>query len=159
MAVCAAVAGCGQSGSIGGFGASSQTSSGSAGSSAGSFGFGRNQAPTAPQQVVIDHGELVPVVNEVKVDRVQAGAIVRVKGQAARQGYYDVRLRAPTRLEPDENGVIVLELRAKQPTYWTRTSTDRSREVIAGRFISSQKLDAARRIQVVASQNQVTVSK
>ena len=178
LTACAVLAGCGGgggslgSGSLGGgsLGGSLGGSSGSigsgrpsdGGSSAGSFGLfpnRQNRAVTPAQQVVLDHGDLVPVVADVRVDAVKAGAIIRVVAKASRQAYYEVRLRAVGRFEPDENGVITLELRARQPRFWTPASTERSREIVVGRFISSQKLSRTKKIIVIAAQNEIIVSR
>jgi len=155
MSASLALAACGGSGSFGSLGGGSGSSAGSFGS--GSFGGAKTVEVTPKQKATINYGPLVPVVTEVKIERVQAGAIIRVKASATRQGYYDVKLRSPTRLEPDKDGVVVLEIRAKQPKFWTEASTKRSREIVVGRFISSQKLARARSIRVIAAQNQITV--
>ncbi len=162
LSICGILAGCGGSGSLGG-GSSSGGSTGSAssgGSSAGSFGlFKRQKAEklTPPQKAAVDHGDFIPLVADVWVEQVKSGAIIRAKGAASRQGYYDVKLRAPGGLKPDENGVLTLEFRAKQPEFWTTASTERAREIVVGRYISRQKLALTRKIVVLAGQNQVTV--
>ncbi len=168
LTICGMLASCGGFNSLGGgsLGGSSgsvgSARSSGGGSSAGSFGLfpkRTNTVVTAEQQTVITYGNLVPVVADVRVDPVKSGAIIRVTGKAPRQGYYDVRLRAPGGTRPDEKGVITLELRAKQPPYWTATSTERSREFVVGRFISIQTLRNTKTIRVVAAQNQITVAR
>ncbi|MCP5074206.1 MAG: hypothetical protein GY947_13070 [Rhodobacteraceae bacterium] len=168
LTICGMVAGCGggnslTGGSLGGSsGGSGSAGSAGGGSSAGSFGLfpnRQNKQITPAQRTVRDYGNFVPVVADVRVDAVKAGAIIRVTGTAARQGYYNVVLRARNGYEPDENGVITLELRAKQPQFWTRANTERSRKVVTGRFISIQKLRRTKTIRVVAGQNEITVAR
>ncbi|MCP5087677.1 MAG: hypothetical protein GY952_12855 [Rhodobacteraceae bacterium] len=168
LTICGMTAGCGggnslTGGSLGGStGSTGSARSSGGGSSAGSFGLfpnRQNKNLTPAQKVASDHGNFVPVVSDVRVEPVKAGAIIRVTAKASRQGYYDVVLLAPGGLEPDENGVITLELRAKQPEHWTPTSTERSRKIVVGRFISIQKLRRTRAINVIAAQNQITVGR
>ncbi|MBV1864305.1 MAG: hypothetical protein KUG74_07685 [Rhodobacteraceae bacterium] len=171
LTICGMVAGCGGgSGSLGGGSGSLSGSSGSGGSanssaggsSAGSFGLFKRQKSeplNVTQQAAIKHGDMIPIVADVWIEQVKGGAIVRAKGKASRQGYYDVKLLAPGGLKPDEKGVITLEFRAKQPEFWTAASTERAREIIVGRFISQQKLAQTQTIQVLAAQNQITIKR
>jgi len=164
LTVCGMVAGCsGGSGSLGGgSGSGRSANSSTGGSSAGSFGLFKRQSNvplTVEQKKIAKFGNLVPVVSKVWIEQVKAGAIIRVRGEANRQGYYDVKLVAPGGLKPDEDGIITLEFRAKQPEFWTTASTKRAREIVVGRFISRQKLLDTRKIRVYGSQNQITIGR
>lgn len=164
LTVCGMVASCGGGiGSIGGGSGSGRSANSSAGgSSAGSFGLFKRQSNTpltVEQKAVANHGNLIPVVSKVWIEQVKAGAIIRVKGAASRQGYYDVKLYAPGGFKPDENGVVTLEFRAKQPEFWTTASTERAREIVVGRFISRQKLAKTSKILVYGAQNQITIAR
>ena len=162
ISICGILAGCGGSGSLGGGSGSggSARSASSGGSSGGSFGLFKRQKTetlTVTQKAAVDHGDFIPTVVDVWIEQVKSGAIIRAKGAANRQGYYDVKLRAPGGLKPDEDGVLTLEFRAKQPEFWTTASTKRAREITVGRYITRQKLAAIRKIVVLAGQNQITV--
>lgn len=162
LTICGLITGCsGGSGSLGGSANSSAGSSGS-GSSAGSFGLFKrknNEPVTVEQKKIQDFGSLIPVVTDVRVERVKSGAIIHARGKASRVGYYDVKLLAPNGMTPDKNGVVTLEFRAKQPEFWTTASTNRAREIEVGRYISRYKLDRVRKIVVIGAQNVVTVGR
>jgi len=161
LTVVGLLAGCGGSGSFSGSANSSAGSFGS-GSSAGSFGLfkrKKNEPVTIAQKKAQDYGDFIPVVADVRVERVKSGAIIHAKGKASRVGYYDVKLLAPNGMKPDEKGVLTLEFRAKQPDFWTNASTERAREIEAGRYISRYKLDRLRRIVVIGAQNTITVGR
>jgi len=168
LSVCGILAGCGITGSLGGgsgsgsAGSASSASSSGSGSSAGSFGLfkRRNAEPlSVVQKAAIEYGSLIPTVVDVKIEQVKSGAIIRARGAASRQGYYDVKLFAPNGFRPDEDGVLALEFRAKQPEFWTTASTERAREIVVGRYISRQKLAKTRSIVVTGAQNQVTIGR
>ncbi len=165
LTVCGLVAGCsGGSGSLGGGSGSANSSAGSSGSGslAGSFGLFKrksNEPVTVAQKKNQDFGNLIPVVTDVRVERIKSGAIIHATGKASRVGYYDVKLLAPNGMTPDKNGVVTLEFRAKQPEFWTTASTKRAREIDVGRYISRYKLDRLRKIVVIGAQNVVTVGR
>lgn len=145
--------------SAGSAGSGSAGSAGSSGSSAGSFGLRRDR-DTATEVVdqrtlAADGRQLMAHIKDVRFDRTRDGGIIRATGLAPRQGYADGILFGPTDLRPDENGVLRLEFRAREPRYNTPVSTERSREMTVGLFLSDQKLAAARQIIIVGRQNQV----
>ncbi|WP_069299430.1 hypothetical protein [Neptunicoccus sediminis] len=142
--------------------AGSASSAGSAGSasSAGSFGnlFGRrNRVDQRVDPVIQNNGGLISVIKEARFERARGGAIIRARGVAPRQGYYDASLYSATGLKPDANGDITLEFRAKEPQFQTNVLGEHSREIDVGIFISNQKLNAANAIRVVGRQNQISL--
>lgn len=100
---------------------------------------------------------LAAVVKTARIERTRDGGIVRARAVMPRQGYYDAKLVSLDAFKPDENGVLVLEFRAKEPGFNTFQSTERSREVDVGVFLSNQKLAGIRTIRIVGRQNQVTL--
>jgi hypothetical protein len=157
------VSSCGIGNSLGGSSGSSTGSSGSAssagsGSSAGSFGLGRRQANKQLDPLATSDGRtLIAVIKEARFERTRDGGIVYARGISSRQGYYKALLTSPTNFAPDEKGVLTLEFRAKEPQFQTLTSTEHSREIDVGLFISKQKLEAAKSIRIVGRQNQIVI--
>ena len=147
------LAGCGTLGN------SANSSAGSAGS--GLFGGRRTQVEQRVDVRTAAAGgrRLMSVIREARFDRTRDGGIIRATGVAPRQGYYDAVLFSPTGFKPDEKGNIVLEFRAREPQFVTGVSTERSREITVGLFISDQKLAAANRVVVVGGKNQVVISR
>lgn len=95
-------------------------------------------------------GQLVPVVREMKLERLPGGAILRVTGLAATQGSWDVRLEETNNGEPLE-GVLTYELRALPSS--TAVGTERSRLMTVAVFVSDQQLERSRSVQVVGAEN------
>jgi len=119
--------------------------------------FGRSQqAEVVATDPNADPRPLVPQIITLRVEQVPGGAIVRVTGLPPRQGYYDGVL-LPVSSEVAENGVLNYEFRASAPLDRTRVSTQRSREIIVGRFVSEQTLDGVRQIRVSAAGNALIV--
>jgi hypothetical protein len=154
---------CGLGNSLGNSAGSSAGSASSIGgggsSSAGSSLFGRrNRAQTTTTTTIDKDGRgLISTIKLARFERTRDGGIIHATGIASRQGYYDAGLVAPDGLVPNEQGVIVLEFRAKEPQFQTATSTERSREIDVGLFISAQKLAASKSILVVGRQNQINI--
>ena len=138
--------------------ASSASSSGS-GSSAGSFGRRNRANKKAIASTTIEGRSLVAVIEGARFERTRDGGVIRARALMPRQGYYDAKLISLNKFVPDEKGVLTLEFRAKEPQFNTNTSTNRSREIDVGVFLSHQKLAVIRSIRVVGSQNQVTLRK
>lgn len=103
-----------------------------------------------------DPRPLVAEIITLRVEPVPGGAIIRATGLPPRQGYYDGAL-LPVGREIAENGVLNYEFRASQPLEQTRVSTQRSREVVVGRFVSDQTLAGASQIRVSAGGNALIV--
>lgn len=163
------VAGCGGLGNSLGNSANS-ASSGSAGSansansarsSGSSFGLGRSRTEatqTVDSRTVSAGGRrLVSVLKQARIERTRDGAIVYATALHPRQGYYDGQLFSETGTFPDENGVLTLEFRAKEPEFQTPVSTERSRLMTVGVFVPNQRLAATSRIVLVGRQNQIVL--
>jgi hypothetical protein len=152
------VTGCSVFGSIGGSAGSSVGSSG--GSSGGFFGKRRPKETVLEQRIEEpDIRVLIPVVNEVKVDKYRGGALIRARGTVDRQGYSEINLVAVNDGLPDENGVVTYEFKGEKPLITVAGPTARSKEVYAGASITARRLPSVKRIRVIASQNQIVVSK
>lgn len=156
------VSSCGLGNSSVGSSAGSSTSASSAGSGSSGNIFGRrNRAEQQRQQVEksqdLSGRTLASVVKDARIERTRDGGIVRARAVMPRQGYYDAKLVSLDAFKPDENGILVLEFRAKEPLFNTFQSTERSREVDVGVFLSNQTLAAIRSIRIVGRQNQVTL--
>lgn len=165
LVISGALAGCGTltgsaNSSAGSFGSGgSSASAGSSGS--GSFGTPRNE----PQQVVdkrtvaADGRRLIAVLKDARLERTRDGAIIRATGVADRQGYYDAVLFSPTRMQPDETGTLLLEFRAREPQFPTPVSTEWSRTITVGAFVSNPRLAKIRRIVVAGRSGQVALTR
>ena len=138
-------------------GSSTSASSAGSGSSANIFGR-RNRAEQQVGKAASSDGRtLAAVIKDARIERTRDGGIVRARAVMPRQGYYDAKLVSDDAFRPDENGVLTLEFRAKEPQFNTFTSTERSREIDVGVFLSNQKLAVIRSIRIVGRQNQVTL--
>jgi len=100
---------------------------------------------------------LVSVLKEARLEPAHGGAILYATALARHQGYYNARLYSETGTTPDEDGVLKLEFRAQAPGGQTPISTERSRLITAGLFISGQNLAAARNIVVIGRRNQIVL--
>ncbi len=99
---------------------------------------------------------LIPVVSTVVLERTTSGVILRATGVPPTQGWFEADLVSETRGEP-VSGVLTLDFRAVPPAGQTLQSTQQSREIVVGRFISSFDLAKIREIRVVGETNVVTV--
>lgn len=162
------LAGCGTLGNSANSSAGSASSAGSGASSgsarsSGSGLFGGRRVEVEQKVDIRTQAaggrRLMSVVREARFDRTRDGGIIRATGVAPRQGYYDAVLFSPTGFKPNEKGTIVLEFRAREPQFVTATSTERSRMITVGLFLSDQKLAAAKRIVVVGGKNQIAISR
>jgi len=103
-----------------------------------------------------DPRRLVPQIISLRVEAVPGGAIIRATGLPPRQGFYDGAL-LPVGGEFAKDGILSYEFRASAPLGQTRTSTQQSREIIVGRFVSDQTLNGVRQIRVSAAGNALVV--
>ncbi|MEM7440900.1 MAG: hypothetical protein AAF393_14975 [Pseudomonadota bacterium] len=157
------LAGCGGLGnsSAGSAGSAGSGSASSGGSSGSSFGGNRQRKRAVPQ--VDKDAELaggrtiVSVLKEARVERTRDGAIVHATALAPRQGYYDAVLFENEDVVKPGSGVLILEFRAREPQFQTNVSTERSRLISTGVFLSNQTLAAASRIVVVGRRNQIVL--
>jgi len=119
--------------------------------------FGRSEkAEVVTSNPNADPRPLVAQVVSLRVEQVPGGAIIHSTGLPPRQGFYDGVL-LPVGREGAVNGVLNYQFRASAPLDQTRVSTQPSREIIVGRFVSEQTLDGVREIRVSAATNALVV--
>ena len=99
---------------------------------------------------------LVTSVIKLKADRLPGGAIIQATGLPETQGFWEGEL-VPLNGELPDKGTLVYEFRIIPPLSAQPSGTQRSREVVIGRFVSDQTLVGVRRIQVIAKSNKRTV--
>jgi hypothetical protein len=109
-----------------------------------------------PRETIVLPGEevdargLVEVVLSLAVEPMPGGAIVRARGQAPRQGYWQAELVA----QPlTEGGSLVYEFRIFPPPGKSDVNTPQSRQVDVAIFISDIKLENVREIVVQGATN------
>lgn len=121
--------------------------------------FGRSErvatAVAAPGPGV-PQANLVAQVTTLRVEKSPGGAIIRATGLPPRQGYYDGELVLLTGTSA-ESGTLTYQFAISAPREDTRVSTTRSREVVVGLFVSSQKLEGVRAVKVLAATNALAV--
>lgn len=123
------------------------------------FGPSEETLNAAPETFTNDLRPLVAQVTALKIDRTPDGAIIRAVGLPPTQGFWQAELVPLNRGEPDENRTLSFEFRAFEPLDPARVSTEQSREVVVGQFISSFALRDVRRISVVGASNTRTVNR
>ena len=101
-------------------------------------------------------GVSVLVINDVKVERVSGGAIIRVSGTAQTQGAFETRLTPENDDELPVDGVLTYRLEAIQPEGF-RQGPARSREINVARFRTEQDLTGVRTIRIVGQTNAMQV--
>jgi len=97
-------------------------------------------------------GTPVDQITDLRIERTSDGAIIRVIGQSAQQGAFDVRLVPDNKDSRPVNGVLSYKLMALQPDN-TPQGPAVARTVQAAQFISTQTLDQARTITVTGARN------
>jgi hypothetical protein len=125
------------------------------------FGGGKDTETTlTPNDAgpVEDGRPLIDQVTSVRLDRAPGGAIITATGLPPTQGYYVAALLEPAEGQGEE-GVLVFNFRALPPPDQRRVSTERSREITVGEFISDQTLANTRAIRIQGSRNARTVSR
>lgn len=119
--------------------------------------FGRSQeAEAVVAEVPTDPRPLVTEIISLRVEQVPGGAIVRAIGVWPRQGYFNGAL-VPVGAESAEGGVLNYEMRGVPPLEDTPVGTATSREMIVGRFVSTQTLEGAQQIRVSGANNALIV--
>ncbi len=98
-------------------------------------------------------GTLFEEVVDLRVERVQGGALIRATGRAARQGIYEVQLTPATEDEVPVDGVLSYRLEGIAPDRATAAGTPASREVTAARKVTDQQLAGVRSIRVEGLRN------
>ncbi|WP_241524099.1 hypothetical protein [Oceaniglobus indicus] len=123
--------------------------------------FGSSRPVAVTPVTASETGDPRPLVDQVialRIDRNAGGAIIRATGLPAQQGYWDGELIALNDGEP-VNGVIEYRFHIKPPLTPTRVSTQQSREVIVGQYLTRQELDNVREIRVSGARNARAVSR
>lgn len=104
-------------------------------------------------------GVPVATIKELVVERAPGGAIIRVKGVAAQQGPYEVRLvKDENGSEDATNNTLSYTLKALR-TQTRLVGPETSREVVAAVFVSDNDLVGIRTIRVKGAQNARTTSR
>jgi len=101
-------------------------------------------------------GTPVLSVNDLVIERVSGGAIIRVLGTAQTQGAFEARLTPENEDETPVEGVLTYRLEAIQPEGF-RQGPARSREINIARFRTDQNLAGVRTIRVVGQSNALQV--
>lgn len=129
----------------------------------GWFGGGSSEPTLAPRRGYTEYVETRPLVDRilsVSVEPVHGGAIVTAVGLPPTQGYWSADLVPVNTTETGRpisiDGVMLLEFRIVPPPVRNPVVNEVSREVVAGRFLSTQSLGNARQVTVVARQNQAS---
>ncbi len=118
--------------------------------------FGGGETESAQPLEVVELSDPRPLVAEITqlvIERTPGGAIVRVTGLPATQGWHGADLVS---VNPDGqplDGVLSYSFRAEPPETQTRVSTRQSRELTVAVFISDIALSGVRVIQVTGAQN------
>ena len=108
--------------------------------------------------VVRDKRPLVASVESLVIERLPGGIIVRATGLPPMQGWYDAQLVREANATAG-SGVLVYSFRARPPETPTRVSTQQSRELIAGTYLSDLELAGISSIRVLAAGNARTVGR
>ena len=121
--------------------------------------FGRDRAETvvvADEALLRDPRPFVAQVVSLKVEPTPEGAIIRAVGLPALQGYWNAEL-----LEVDRNDLSTLtyEFRVTPPQFQTRQSTQRSREILVAKAVSTNRLNKVRTITVIGQGNRRAVNR
>ncbi len=107
---------------------------------------------------VVDDRPLVQSIESVVVERLPGGAIVRATGLPPNQGWYDAQLVREGGAAAG-TGVVVFSFRARPPKTPTRVSTQQSRELLAGAYLSDTELEGLTSIRVLSATNARTVGR
>ncbi|WP_231703988.1 hypothetical protein [Cochlodiniinecator piscidefendens] len=103
------------------------------------------RAPSDPRPLVTN-------IVSLHIDQTPGGAIIRAVGLPPTQGYFGAAL-VPENDERPVDGVLTYSFRIIPPEDFQLTSTQVSREVVVGQFISDASLQGVRQIRVVAAEN------
>ena len=119
------------------------------------FGQDESQATTIAPEAVVDPDArvLVATVSELTVLRRPGGIIVSARSVPPAQGWFDAALVPTTLGSQPLDGVLSYTFEARPPETATRISTEASRELIVGRFISEFDLAGVREIHVIGAEN------
>lgn len=101
---------------------------------------------------VIDDRPLVQSIESLVLERLPGGVIVRATGLPPTQGWYDAQLVREGGASAG-TGVVVYSFRARPPEGPTRVSTQQSRELLAGAYLSDTELEGLSSIRVLSATN------
>ncbi|WP_424970480.1 hypothetical protein [Dinoroseobacter sp. S76] len=110
----------------------------------------------APEVFVEDRRQSVRSVSSVRRDRLPGGIVVTAVGRPDVQGFWDAEL-VPLTEDGPVNGELTFEFRVAEPVLPTPPGTERSREIVAARFISDIQLQGVNRIVVNSNSNSRSV--
>ena len=118
------------------------------------FGGDREERVTAPEVVeIIDNRQLAGEVLSLRADALPGGAIINAIGLPPTQGYWEADLVETSR----EGGTLTMEFRIFPPVTPSAEGSQRSREVLAGHYMSTQDLDGIRTIVVQGQNNRRSI--
>ncbi|WP_298921499.1 hypothetical protein [uncultured Roseobacter sp.] len=98
-------------------------------------------------------GSPIQVIDELVVERVPGGAIIRATGTAAVQGIYDVQLTPANEDEEAVDGVLTYRLEGLQRADLRVQGAPATRQVTAARRVTDRMLEGTRTIRVEGVQN------
>lgn len=108
--------------------------------------------------VARDERPLVTSVEALVIEPLPGGVIVRATGLPPMQGWYDAQLVREVNASAGP-GTVVYSFRARPPETPTRVSTEQSRELVAGAYLSDIELAGISSIRVLAASNARTVGR
>ncbi len=107
---------------------------------------------------LIEDRPLVQSVDALVSERLPGGIIIRATGLPPSQGWFDAQLVREGAAAAG-TGVIVYSFRARPPEEQTRVSTQQSRELVAGAYLSDIELAGITSIRVLSASNARTVGR
>lgn len=116
------------------------------------FGSNERSETVVEAPVIKDRRPLVAQVSGLRADSHPGGIILVATGLPESQGHWRAEL-VPVNNEAPDDGLLTYEFVVEAPPAEARTGTSGSREVVAGRLISSRKLRNVSRIRVVSDSN------
>lgn len=103
-----------------------------------------------------DPRPLVDQVTRVTAERTTGGLIVTATGVPSTQGWYEAELvRVPT----EDASEAVFQFHAWPPLRATRVGPDRSREIVAGQFLTQGEAAGIRVIRIIGARNNATMQR
>lgn len=118
------------------------------------FGQDEEISTVVVSEADLDPRPVVSQVISVSVEQTPDGAILRAVGLPPTQGHWAGEL---VEIDGDNPNVLTYQFRLAPPPAPTRVSTQASREVVVGTFISEQALARTREIQVLGAQSSRSV--
>lgn len=118
------------------------------------LGFGGDNVElfVPPPPEALDPRPLIDEVTEVTIEDTVGGIILTARGLPSTQGHFSGSLLAENSGDPID-GVLVYQFRIVPPGFSDRISTESSREVIVGAYVTTQNLAGVREIQIIGGRN------